>query len=230
MIDKASVLEALSSVNDPELDEPITELGFVEAIKIEGDSVGVTLRLPTYFCAPNFAYIMAADAQAAVRGLDGVRDANISLIEHFASADINDGLARGHDFDRTFEADAASGLDELRDLFRRKAFVARQEQLCSALVDNGIQEERLSELRLADLPPSPETDLYLAKRTELGIATSPESRFLVTADGRPIPPDTLQLHLRFARTVRRSIEGNASFCRGLLETRYGDRAKEEVSA
>jgi hypothetical protein len=28
-------------------------------------------------------------------------------------------------------------------------------------------------------------------------------------------------HLRFAKTVRVSIEGNAGLCRGLLETRYG---------
>jgi hypothetical protein len=27
--------------------------------------------------------------------------------------------------------------------------------------------------------------------------------------------------LRFAQTVRVSIDGNAGFCRGLLETRYG---------
>jgi metal-sulfur cluster biosynthetic enzyme len=230
MIDNAGVREALSSVSDPELDEPITDLGFVEAVRIEGNYVSVTLRLPTYFCAPNFAYIMAADAQAAVHRLDGVRDVSVTLIEHFASQDINDGLAQGHDFERTFEADAASDLDELRDLFRRKAFVARQEKLCSALLQSGLQEEQLPQLTLADLPESPETDLYLAKRAELGIATSPASFFLVAADGRPIPADVLPLHLRFARTVRRSIEGNASFCRGLLETRYADRAKEEVRA
>jgi metal-sulfur cluster biosynthetic enzyme len=226
MIDNARVLEALSSVSDPELDEPITDLGFVEAIDVEEDSVRVTMRLPTYFCAPNFAYIMAADAHAAVRNLPGVQNVTVTLIDHFASDSINDGLAQGHDFDRTFESDAASGLDELRDLFRRKAFVARQEKLCSALLQGGAEEERLPVLTLADLPESPETEHYLAKRAELGISTSKASPFLVAADGRPITGDAMRLHLRFARTVRTTIEGNAGFCRGMLQTRYGARTEE----
>lgn len=228
MIEEAQVFEALSTVRDPELDEPITDLGFVEAIDIERDSVRVALRLPTYFCAPNFAFIMAADAQDAVGALEGVGVVAITLIDHFASREINDGLAHGHDFEHTFASDAAGGLDELRDLFRGKAFIARQEKLCRSLVDGGLNEERLSALTLADVPDSPLTTLYLTRRAELGIDTSRDSPFLVTPDGKPIPKDALRLHLRFARTVRTSIEGNASFCRGLLETRYGGKRREEA--
>jgi hypothetical protein len=40
-------------------------------------------------------------------------------------------------------------------------------------------------------------------------------------DGAPITPEKLPGWLRFARTVRVSIDGNAGLCRGLLETRYG---------
>jgi hypothetical protein len=40
-------------------------------------------------------------------------------------------------------------------------------------------------------------------------------------DGAPLSEERLPGWLRFARTVRVSIEGNAGFCRGLLETRYG---------
>jgi metal-sulfur cluster biosynthetic enzyme len=226
MIDTASVLEALSCVSDPELDEPITDLGFVEGVETDDESVRVALRLPTYFCAPNFAYIMAADAQAALQRVPGVRHVTVTLLDHFASDSINLGLAKGHDFDRTFDSDEAGDLDELRVLFLRKAFVARQEKLCATLLKRGMDQERLPELTLSDLPESSETDSYLAKRAELRISTSGESPFLVAADGRAIPADAMPLHLRFARTVRRSIEGNASFCRGLLETRYGARAKE----
>ena len=65
---RARVLDALATVRDPELDEPITELRFVTACEVSpaGD-VEVRLRLPTPQCAPNFAYLMAADARAAVR-------------------------------------------------------------------------------------------------------------------------------------------------------------------
>ena len=55
MIERDKVLDALSGVRDPELDEPVTDLGFVSELKVDGDTVGIRLRLPTYFCAPNFA-------------------------------------------------------------------------------------------------------------------------------------------------------------------------------
>jgi hypothetical protein len=43
-----------------------------------------------------------------------------------------------------------------------------------------------------------------------------------------VPEVAVVEHLRFARTVRVSIEGNAGLCRGLLATRYGLGEKEEV--
>ena len=51
-----TLLEALGEVRDPELDEPITALGFVASAEVSDDGEAeVHLRLPTYFCAPNFA-------------------------------------------------------------------------------------------------------------------------------------------------------------------------------
>ena len=48
------VLVALSTVRDPELDEPITALGFVASCTVADDGhVEIRLRLPTYFCAAN---------------------------------------------------------------------------------------------------------------------------------------------------------------------------------
>ncbi|HXO54085.1 MAG TPA: metal-sulfur cluster biosynthetic enzyme, partial [Mycobacterium sp.] len=41
-------------------------------------------------------------------------------------------------------------------------------------------------------------------------------------DGRPLPAEAVPMRLRFARSVRISMEGNAHFCRGLLATRYDD--------
>src|SRR4051794_35114012 len=98
MIAEDRIAGALSTVRDPELDEPITDLGFVKEVRIDGGSVAVTLWLPTYFCAPNFAYIMAADVKAAVGAVDGVTDVAIRLIDHHASDEINGGLAAGKDF------------------------------------------------------------------------------------------------------------------------------------
>ncbi|MET0713194.1 MAG: iron-sulfur cluster assembly protein, partial [Jiangellaceae bacterium] len=63
MTHEREVLEALGTVRDPELDEPVTSLGFVTSCTVSADGVAdVRLRLPTYFCAPNFAWLMVADA------------------------------------------------------------------------------------------------------------------------------------------------------------------------
>src|SRR5499427_6855951 len=90
----ARALAALATVRDPELDEPITSLGFVASCTVSaaGDAQ-VRLRLPTYFCAPNFAFLMVADAYDAVSAVPGVRHAEIVLDEHFASDAINTGVA-----------------------------------------------------------------------------------------------------------------------------------------
>ena len=67
---RARVLDALGGVIDPELDEPVTTLGFVSSCEVsaEGD-VTVHLRLPTPQCAPNFAFLMASDARTAARSV-----------------------------------------------------------------------------------------------------------------------------------------------------------------
>ena len=94
MTHEKEVLDALGTVRDPELDEPVTSLGFVTSCAVSADGVAdVRLRLPTYFCAPNFAWLMVADAYDAVSAVPGVRQTQIELEDHFASAEINRGVA-----------------------------------------------------------------------------------------------------------------------------------------
>src|ERR1700734_244223 len=87
----AAARDALDGVFDPELDEPITDLGFVRSVEAEGDRLVVHLRLPTSFCSPNFAYIMASDAKDALRPL--ARRVVVELDDHHDSEQINAGLA-----------------------------------------------------------------------------------------------------------------------------------------
>ena len=82
MIDRQKVLDALSGVRDPELDEPITDLEFVSELRLEGDSAFLRLRLPTYFCAPNFAYLMVADAREALLSVPVVETARVVFEDH----------------------------------------------------------------------------------------------------------------------------------------------------
>jgi len=157
---RSRVLQALGTVYDPELDEPITTLGFVGScvVTAEGD-VSVSLRLPTPQCAPNFAFLMADDARAAIEGLPGLRRLEIVLVDHYTGDEINAAISRGDGFSEAFPGETRGELDALRALFQRKALVARQGRLLEeGLADpahmllgelTGFDAERCVELRRA---------------------------------------------------------------------------------
>ena len=221
MIAEASVLDALSGVRDPELDEPITDLKFISGLRVEDDAVDVRLRLPTPFCAPNFAYLMAHDAREALLSVPGVREARVTLEDHHTADEINAGMSGGLGFEGTFSSFEETGedLEGLRDIFRRKAFISRQERLCRALLAENYSPAELAGMRLDDVPASEAKEKYLSRRDELGLDTSADATFVVDPDGRKIPEDAVVQHLRFARVTRLSIEANAGFCRGVLAAR-----------
>ena len=227
---EAAVLDALSGVRDPELDEPITDLKFVADLRVAEDAVSVWLRLPTPFCAPNFAYLMVADAKEAVLSVPGVRSARVVLDDHHASPEINAGMVEDRGFEGTFPGETeGESLDELRAIFRRKSFVSRQEKLCRALLAGGYTSKELAEMQLEEVPVSEAFEKYLSRREELGLDVSAEAPFVVDPDGNQIPEEAVVEHLRFAKLTRLSIEGNAGFCRGLLATRYGIEDPEEAT-
>jgi metal-sulfur cluster biosynthetic enzyme len=229
MPNRATVLDALSGVRDPELDEPITDLRFVSSLEIEDGAVNVSLRLPTYYCAPNFAYLMVADAREALLTVEGVEEARVVLDDHYASSEINGGVNGERDFARSFPGQTEGDtLDELRDIFRRKSFVSRQEQLCRSLIREGRSPEELAGMRLAEARGDRAFAKYLQRRSELGIDSSADAPLVVDPDGKRIPREAVMEHLRFSSTVRRSIEGNAELCTGLLAVRYGTPDPEEA--
>jgi metal-sulfur cluster biosynthetic enzyme len=230
MITTEAVLDALAGVRDPELDEPLTDLGFVADVRVDGRRVEVRLRLPTYFCAPNFAWMMVEGARAAVLALPGADDAVVVLEDHFASDEIGDAARQGAGFEHAFPRETSGDLTELRELFARKAFVARQSRLGELLLRAGRTLEELVVLRLADLEPGAELARCVALREELGIDASPGSPAFILPDGRTPDAEELGRWLRRARVVRVSLEGNAGVCRALLETRYGLHNREELVA
>jgi metal-sulfur cluster biosynthetic enzyme len=230
MTSRAAVLDALSGVRDPELDEPITDLKFVADLRVAEDTVDIRLRLPTPFCAPNFAYLMVADAREAVLSVPGVQRARVTLDDHYASSEINGGMATERGFEGTFPGETeGESLDELRTIFRRKAFISRQERLCRMLLTVGYSAAELAETRLGEIPASEAKEKYLSRREELGLDVSAEAPLVVDPDGNQIATEAVVEHLRFARLTRVSIEANAGMCRGLLATRYGIPDPEEVT-
>lgn len=219
---REQVLAALAAVHDPELDESITTLGFVGSCVVSpsGD-VDMHLRLPTPQCAPNFAYLMVADAHDAVAEIPGVGAVRVVLDEHYTGEEINDAVARGAGFAGVFPGEGAGELDALRELFRRKALLARQGRVGQALLDGGADLEELAELEVRDLPAGHDAERCVQLRRELGLPHGPLAPALVAGDGSRIPASELRLWLRRARLVGLSLESNGGLCRSLLRVRYG---------
>jgi metal-sulfur cluster biosynthetic enzyme len=210
----ADVLGALEGVRDPELDQSLVELGFVSAVELDGEAVVVRLRLPTYFCAPNFAFLMVGDARAALAALPWVERARVELEDHFTADEINAAVRRDATFMDAFPDHASGELDELRTLFQRKALMARQGRVCERLPADAIAAMRLGELTGAD------ADRCRELRRALGIDAGPDAPAFVTGEGVPISAADVPRFLRLARLIRTSLDGNAGLCRDLLKTRY----------
>jgi metal-sulfur cluster biosynthetic enzyme len=218
----ARVLAALEAVRDPELDEPITSQGFVTECSVSDDGEAqVRLRLPTYFCAPNFAFLMVADAYDAACAVPGVRSTEVVLEDHFASDAINGGVAARAGFARSFDGEAVGELHELRADFLRKAVMAGTDQVCRPLLAAGADPDRLRGITLGELPGSGPLRRLRQRRAELGLPAGDDALLIIDpVTGAPVSAGTLPLHLRRARTTRVSIESNASICRGMLRHRY----------
>jgi hypothetical protein len=195
--------------------------------------VQIVLQLPTPQCAPNFAFLMAADARRALRRLPGIREVTVQLEDHYTGQEINAALARGDGFTGAFPGETVDDdLEALRELFLRKALVARQSRVCEALRAAGETPEEIAARRLADMPDSRDARRCLELRRQLGLRHDPESTAFVLPDGEPLEPSELTRWLRTARLVRMSLEVNGGICRSLLRVHRGveiDDPEEEVA-
>ncbi len=224
------LLRALETVRDPELDEPITSLGFVAscAVSADGDAE-VRLRLPTYFCAPNFAYLMVADAYDAVSVLPGVRRTSVVLEDHFASDAINDGVAAQAGFVKSFDGEAVSELHGLRTDFLRKAVMAGTDQVCRPLLAAGTDPAPLLAMTLGEVPPSRALSRLRERRAELGLPAGDDAPLLIDpVSGFAVSADAVPLYLRKAKVTAISIEANSGICRGMLRHRYDTPGQGET--
>lgn len=224
------VWRALDAVHDPELDRPVTDLRFVRSVEVDDDGTArVALRLPTWFCAPNFGYLMVADALDAVRGVEGVTSAAIRLDDHFASDEINAGVAGGRGFTGSFPGMAEAELDDLRVTFWRKAHAAAQERAAALVLRTGAAAgvHELPGACLRDVPAGEHRDRLVRRRRALGFAHTDDAPLLLDDVGEPVASVEVERHLRIGRLTRVSIEGNAALCSGLLSARYGLALDEE---
>src|ERR1700761_8675489 len=184
----SAALAALTTVRAPELDEPITALGFVASCVVSCDGRAVVrLRLPTYFCAPNFAFLMVADAYDAVIAVPGVQSAEVILEDHFASDAINAGVAAQAGFVASFDGEAVAELGDLRAQFLRKAVLAGTDLVCRPLIAAGVTPAELVALTLGAAPQSAELDRLRQRRAGLGAPAADDAPLLIDPEaGGPL--------------------------------------------
>jgi metal-sulfur cluster biosynthetic enzyme len=242
--DGAAILKRLAQVLDPELDESILDLGFVRALRLRSGDAEVELRLPTSWCAVNFAYLMAEDVRNALLSVEGIDRVTVSLGDHCAAPEIEAAVNDGRPFAEAFPGEAAGSLEALRLTFLRKGFLGRQEQLLRKLRAAGCSMEAICLLRLGEASVADDDAMvirrpgcapvlggsaavlrrYMQRRAELGLDCGPAAPLIVDLEGRPLSVDQLQAHYEAIRTVRVALEANGSFCRALLSVQHREAA------
>jgi len=218
----------LRAVTDPELDESIVDMGFVERADILADgTVVVDFRLPTYWCSPNFVFLMLEDVRAAVEGLSWAPPHRLTLHDHMFAEDVNAGLAAGRSFPEIFGALAVEDdLSALRAKFREKAFKRRQEtvllDLRRTLTDATLLTMDLAALAAARPSAGPDDAIgrYLEAVALRWPGCGTDAPAFRSYEGAVLGPADLDGHLADLRAVRINMEFSGALCRGLKGTRY----------
>jgi metal-sulfur cluster biosynthetic enzyme len=225
----SEVLARLATVNDPELDESVVELDFVTDVAVDGDgAVSLSFRLPTYWCAANFAFLMAEDMRTAVATLPWVTQVSVTLGDHMYAETINRGMAEAQSFQTAFGSEADGNLAQVRRTFLVKAFQRRQVVLADHLLAAGHASETLAPLTIGGLRTCTNTvegqtlvQRYLDRRTVVGEAGDEAAAFVDEHGGR-VAPEAFRAHLRALRRVAVNVEFNGALCRGLLAARFNE--------
>ena len=199
---REAVRDRLDRVTDPELDRSIVDLEYVDAIEIDGRLVAVEFTLPTAWCSPAFAWMMAVDARDAVESLPSVEEAHITLREHMHETEINRGVNERLPFDAAFP-DADGDVAAVRAELDEKARIARQYDAVETLLEAGLDADAIVDLRRRDLEgvagvgdeegTSPAREEGPDSRETVTVY-APDRSFAVSVPGEPI-----ERYLRKAR-------------------------------
>ena len=231
------VWRRLGAVTDPELDESITDMGFVERLEVtRGGDVEIVFRLPTYWCSPNFAFLMADGIRRAAMAPSWVRGVRVQLMDHCYAERVNAAINDDLGFDAVFaEMSDGADLSELRDTFREKAFLRRQEAVLLGLKLLGWSPARITALTLGgldalDLSTQPEAATQRPRYREilLGevLALLPGDPAFVTWQGEPLTAEGFADHMMRLRAIRINMEFNGAMCRGLAAARYKEVVRD----
>ncbi len=238
-VDRSAIRDRLDDVYDPELDRSIVELEYVDEIRIGEERIAVRFVLPTAWCSPAFAWMMATDIRDEVGALPSVEDVHVELRDHMHDDQINRGVNEGLPFQEVFE-DAEDDVAAVRRTLDRKARLVRQYHAVEELLDAGLEPAQITQLTADDLHRVDDRIVvylqdgtvgvsmaadpllgYLEKAREVEVVTGPDERLFAGPDGEPIAPDDFESVHREARLAKTNVDGQAGLCSGLHEARNG---------
>ena len=227
---EAQVLECLARVNDPELDEPLTDLGFIENVTVtDAQRVEVGFRLPTYWCSPNFAFLMAFGIRREIETLAWVKGSRVTLHDHCFGDELNLAVNDGRAFTEVF-AEYCDGADlgNVIEKFQNKAFDRRQESMLLELRRQGRSADQTVTMTLAefdlivcgDVEAIKQKPRYRELMLSRKLAAGADDLAFPTWDGQQLTAETLPEYLGRLRSTRLNMEFNGSLCRNLATNRY----------
>jgi len=234
---KDAIRNRLDRVMDPELDRSLIELDYVDRITVTDGDVEVAFTLPTAWCSPAFAWMMATDARDEVGSVPGAESVTIELRDHMHETEINHGVNARKTFGSVFP-DADGGVEEVRATLDDKARFARQHEAVEACLDAGLTPEQVAGLRRSDVE-IPEDDSacvvtvndinvvvaaeliaeYLEKARASGHVTAADDRLFLTPDGEPIPLDRFEMVQKRTRLAGVNMGSQGTVCEALNESR-----------
>ncbi|TKX59929.1 iron-sulfur cluster assembly protein [Halorubrum sp. SS5] len=242
----AAVKNRLDRVEDPELARSIVALDYIDAIEIDGDRVEVRFTLPTAWCSPAFAWMMATDARDEVESLDWVEESRIELCDHMHGAEITAGVNARDTFGATFP-DADGDVAAVRASIADKARVSTQREAITALLDAGVDPEQVVALDRSDVEVAgdeahvaldglsvvvdaePIAD-YLDRVEASGHVGAPDDTLFLTPEGDPIPADRLDVVQKRSRLASVNMGGQGAVCDALHRARHGPDGPDGTGA
>lgn len=238
-VSEDEVYRALSRVYDPELDEPITSLGFVKSIRL-GEHVEVEITTSTYWCSPSFVYMMLEDARREIAGSLGLglERVRVYIRGHHDEERINGCINRGRAFEECYSSEASKGLRELARVFEGKRLLRRLYRFARVLVGRGLSPEEILSLDRGSIRDLGSYIAVKAGEKEVVITDPEEVRavrdYLSFASkhaapgegliawiggGRPSPEDLKGLIDGRGRSLDLMFTLNSEICRLLLSSR-----------
>lgn len=234
---KAAVRDRLDRVEDPELVRSIVELDYIDSIDIDGSHVHVKFTLPTAWCSPAFAWMMATDSRDEVESLDWVTATRIELCDHMHGQEITTGVNARDGFGETFP-DADGDVAAVRAAIADKARVSKQREAVQVMLDAGVDPQQIVSLIRDDLTivgdevhvdvgglsivvdGAPIVD-YLGRVDTSGHVTADDDTVFLTPEADPIPADELNIVQKRSRLASVNMGGQGAVCDALHRARHG---------